>query len=62
MPPVVKTAVEHTSVQILGVFAWQEKNKGLERSLKTAIPQEVYGESGKGDEYTCMIAYYPCFP
>ena len=37
-----KTAVEHTSVQILGVFAWQRKNKGLERSLKTAIPQEVY--------------------
>ena len=29
MPPVVKTAVEHTSVQILGVFAWQEKTRDL---------------------------------
>ena len=32
----------HTSVQILGVLRLARKNKGLERSLKTAIPQEVY--------------------
>ena len=34
MPPVAKTAVGHTSVQILSVFAWRENPKDLSAPLR----------------------------
>ncbi len=41
-PPEGKTAEAHISVPVRECFQKAVKNKGIERSLKMAIPKEVY--------------------